>query len=210
MSLKATAVVDISVETPKSRFRIRRFHHPLFQGYFGKGWCSDIDLSLSLVSEKTILLKACRVAEPVHFTLPDGAGQEVVKEAKATRHPSLSLRKVGEIWILKNQGIAIAQFDLKGKPSAIRSSHNGSSPSSEWLRFHYDDSGRLSEIGFQNTGDLGQRFMANVPAPSAQIIFKENTQLIEEIRTPLSATRYLYKGQHLAQTQVGQTKRSPD
>ncbi|MBX9768616.1 MAG: hypothetical protein K2X47_15185, partial [Bdellovibrionales bacterium] len=157
-----------------------------------------------------IALKACRILDTVLFLFPETGAPASQLDAQAQNHPDLSIRKVGEIWILKNNDVAIAQFNLRGQPIAIRSSHDGASPSSQWLKFQYDDSGRLSEIGFGFHGEPAGRLMANVHNQSAKIIFKENTNMIQEIRTPLSSVRYFYKGNHLAQTQDGQTKRSPD
>ena len=193
---------DLTLETHQSQFRIRRFPNSLFRGYFGKGWCSDLDIHLEIRSENTLLLKSCRVSNPIRFDF--GMSQETSTQ----NFPNLRLKRVGGTFILKREGVAIAQFNLLGQPTAIRSSHNGHSPSSEWLHFRYQ-SGRLQEIGFWK--DEGQaRSMATIAHDRATISIDPTTNTILSLQTRTQGIRYHYQGYRLKRTQNLPIERSPD
>lgn len=196
-------VVDLSLETSKSQFKVRRFYHPLYKGYFGKGWCSDLDLKLELLSERTLALKACRLLNPVLFSFKNKSLSEEVKSAE---QPALALKKAGNIWLLKNKGVSIAQFRADGKPMAIRSSHDGETSSSEWLHFSYTSEGTLSDIGFLET-ERPLRSMANLQVSTAHVLLNESG-VIQEIQTPLDSYKYVYKNKNLIRVLNRQVERS--
>lgn len=82
-------ITDIEIKTHKGIYLFKRLYNSrsLYQGHFGKGWCSDIDKAIDPSNKERLLLADCSIGKRTPYLKEFSTEQ--VRQGVPSRHPQL-------------------------------------------------------------------------------------------------------------------------
>lgn len=137
-------VIDLTLPTPSGTFSLRRLYQSrsLHRGFFGYGWCSDLETSLQFTKDGDLsakdgdfFLKDCRRSAPVRF-----------RRNRATRIATTEDPGLGKIVLLKGFAVRIQPDGTKEKFDPQGRLVSRFTPGQGRLELLYDRAGKLSQL----------------------------------------------------------------
>lgn len=165
--------IDLEIRKDTHIFQLRRTYNSrsLHPGLFGFGWCSDFEKRLDLSRSDQISLKDCRLNTLIKFkkkkeNLYESPNKETL-EFKNNTYLRITAKKT------------LQKYNKLGKLTSLTDA------AGDRLDLHYDPSGLLQKITFNNDSELNVKFTAD-------------RRHIQAITTKKNAgSRYRYEDQNL-------------